>query len=107
MRPLYFIAAAALVAGDCEYRPNPIPVAGDTSAIQSLTGKWAGGYRSIESRRSGTILFDLDARGDSATGRVMIDDSSNAQLRAADDPSRHRAHASSPQMLFIRFVQVK
>ncbi len=112
MRP--FIAAilsagtVAFTAGRCNYTPPPVPVGGDSASIAQLTGRWIGEYRGIESGRTGSIVFELKSSGDSATGDVLMDArQGGAHIQPADSPEQHRLHATTPQMLFIRFVGVK
>lgn len=53
----------------CAAPGSPIPVRGDAEV---LAGRWAGLYSSLETGRSGSILFTLEAGADSATGDVLM-----------------------------------
>ena len=101
------ITAAALLVAGCHYQPTPIPMTGDRSNIKELAGTWTGTYRGTESGRTGSINFTIKVTADSAFGEVMMDTPVGVPvLQPADDPARHRLHASSPGLLAIRFVDI-
>src|ERR1051326_5108796 len=51
---------AVLVGSGCVSPGTPVPVRGD---IQALAGEWDGSYSSVETGRSGRIVFPLKAGG--------------------------------------------
>ena len=61
--------AMVLLAAACTWRGIPVPVAGDLSR---LAGEWDGSYSSVETGRSGSIIFQLIAGTDSAYGDVLM-----------------------------------
>ena len=61
-----------LLAGACASSPTPVAVAGAAPDVLELAGEWAGEYWSLDSGRSGSILFQLRAGADSALGDVLM-----------------------------------
>ena len=66
------VAALAVVAMGCRTRLDPVPVAGVHTEVEQLIGDWDGTYSSSESRRTGSIFFQITAHGDSAFGDVLM-----------------------------------
>ena len=108
------VTAAGIVSA-CGAPATPVPVGGTTADLSSLAGEWSGEYSSIESGRSGSIVFRLKAGTDSATGDVMMSALTGGP-RGADpappnvaptnaDPT-HQATAPA-QVIAIRFVRVE
>lgn len=93
-------AAAALFLAACAFRPPAVPVLGDTGDLARLSGEWSGEYWSVDSGRSGSILFRLAAGSDSATGDVLMIQQGQAVHPHADDQ-----HPMS-EYLPITFVRV-
>lgn len=94
-----------LLLSACALNPPPVPVSGATSDIEALVGQWSGEYRSVETGRSGSILFMLEAGTDTAHGDIVmvareLDMSYDDAMRVA--MQRHAAN----QVLTIRFVRV-
>ena len=99
------MTALATVALACTSTPRPVPVAGSRVEIDRLAGEWTGSYTSPEKGRSGTILFRLAAREDTANGDVLM------VPRGWDRPvgpaaSPERADRASPEVLTIQFVEI-
>lgn len=66
------MVAAAAIAG-CASTPQPTPLAGPPGEIAALEGEWIGEYNAYDpSRRSGTLLFRLEADQDTAYGDVLM-----------------------------------
>ena len=94
-----------LLLSACALNPAPVPVSGTTSDIEALVGQWSGEYRSVETGRSGSILFTLEAGTDTAHGDIVmvareLDMTYDDAMRVA--MQRHAAN----QVLTIRFVRV-
>ena len=64
--------ALAAVALACASKPTPVTVAGSPSDRATLAGKWSGEYQSPSTGRSGSIVFNLAATGESANGDVVM-----------------------------------
>ena len=88
-------------------RPAPVPVRGDARGIVDLTGNWLGEYYSADTRRSGSIMFKLEADRDTAYGDVIMVPAS-AGWRTADSEAWFERRPVRPETrtLVIRFVQV-
>lgn len=99
------LAAALLMAGACALNPAPVPVSGPAPDIAALEGEWSGEYRGLETGRTGSILFRLDAGRDTAHGDIVMVPRSGGMTH--DDALRVAAtrHADN-QVLTIRFVRV-
>lgn len=96
------VAITAL--GACGGNPPPVTVLGRTADIRGLIGSWVGDYSSPLTGRSGTIVFELQAGGDSAWGHVVM------TARGAAGPLMPWQNPRAPTMtateLTIRFVRV-
>lgn len=95
----------------CAATPPPVTLEADPGAATGLAGRWEGEYRSPETGRSGSILFELNAAGDSAVGDViMIPAGYDRPLRPArpgdPDPSI-RTPRETPEALRIAFVRAR
>jgi hypothetical protein len=102
-------AAALWVAAACATASPPVPVTGETPAIQRLSGHWVGRYESRATGRFGSIAFELRAGSDTARGDVqMIPTGRSEPLHALErDRSGVDVDISrSPRFLTIRFVGV-
>ena len=106
MRVMMLVGVAALALG-CRYRPDPVPVAGVHTEVEQLIGKWDGDYASGESRRSGSIFFEITAHGDSAFGDVLMPVAAGeVGPRPVDLLTGHEQHVRSTELLAIKFVRV-
>lgn len=98
-----FVLAALQVAG-CGGRNPPVTVVGRAADLRALSGSWWGDYSSAITGRTGTIVFELQAGGDSAWGRVVM------TPRGAVGPimpwQNPRSPLPAPRELTIRFVRV-
>lgn len=100
------VIAAAAVVWACGGSSTPVPVAGTATDLAALAGEWSGEYSSVESGRSGSIVFRLVAGTDSATGDVVMIPSWSGR-GGAPDPAAGRPPAPAPQAIAIRFVRVE
>ena len=106
MRIMAAVLITALAAG-CRYRPEPVPLVGSHPAIEALEGQWFGEYSSRDTRRAGSILFEITAHGDSAFGDVLMQvPAGEVAPRPADLLAGHEKHVRSTEMLSVRFVEV-
>ena len=107
MRRIAAILGTSLVVA-CGGSQSPVPVRASPADLIALTGRWEGEYHSAETRRSGSIIFTLDAGRDSASGDVLMTPTGSDQaFRPA--PPRGETIAPGmqpPQVLTIRFVRV-
>ena len=104
---LVLLAALSVMAFGCRYRPDPVPVGGVHTEVEQLIGEWSGDYASSESRRSGTIFFQITAHGDSAYGDVLMPVAAGeVGPRPVDLLTGHEQHVRSTALLSIRFVRV-
>ena len=63
----------ALVLSGCAGNMPPVPIVASGGEVALLTGTWDGTYEmTTGSRRSGSILFELQAGRDSASGTVVM-----------------------------------
>lgn len=89
----------------CALNPAPVPVLGPASDLEALVGEWNGEYRSVETGRSGSVLFTLEAGKDTAHGDIVM---VARELGMTHDDAMRVAmqrHAAN-QVLSIRFVRV-
>lgn len=101
------VAVFGLVATSCRYQPTPVVLQGSAADIAALHGEWVGEYSSVESGRSGSVVFNVVAGRDTAYGDVVMTTSSGQLIVAADATStEHARHSTSPTILRIRFVRV-
>lgn len=112
MRCWSMVAVAVLAAAACVAAPEPVPVIGAAADIRALVGRWEGDYHSAATGRSGSIVFELTAEGDTARGEVvMIPRGWSEPLRAAGyrpgaEPGDPTAGRAQPELLTIEFVRV-
>jgi hypothetical protein len=102
VHPAVFLAAVLLGCGGTQ---APVPVVGREADISQLAGEWYGDYSSVESGRSGSIVFKLIAGTDSATGDVVMTPQwlarqGNGQMQPSPTPP------AASQPIGIRFVRV-
>lgn len=102
IRPAVISLLPLLLA--CGGAQTPVPVVGASADISQLAGEWYGDYSSVESGRSGSIVFKLTAGTDSATGDVfMTPQWLTRQGNAAAQPT---PQPTTTPALTIRFVRV-
>ncbi len=95
------------VIASCHGTPQPVPVLGDSVSIETLIGRWEGTYESPETRRSGSIVFTLQGRTDTAYGDVLMVPADGGDLAIPGrDPRTPEDAGRGPQLLSISFVQV-
>ena len=109
MRYVTVVGLSALLA--CGQPGTPVPVVGTPTDLTQLAGRWVGDFSSVETGRSGSIVFRLSATGDSAYGDVSMNPTDMANRGQARDPSAApgaapNAPAPSPQWIEIRFVRI-
>ncbi len=105
------MAALLLTAtqGACRYQQAPVQLQGAPAEIATMAGEWRGEFSSVESGRSGSIMFTVRAAGDSAFGDVLMTLAMQGgqPLIAADaNTAQHLMHATSAELLRITFVHV-
>ena len=101
------LAALAATVASCHYTPTHVPLRGAPSDIARLAGHWDGEYSSLESGRSGAIIFEITAGVDTAHGDVLMTPQLGAPLRAADAGTRiHDEHVRSSELLTVSFVRL-
>lgn len=82
----------------------PVTVVGPAADLRALSGSWLGDYSSVLTGRTGTIVFELQAGGDSAWGRVVMTPGGAAgPITPWQNP---RGPLPAPTALTIRFVRV-
>lgn len=100
-------ALLTLLLAACQYHPQVVPLAGESHEIQQLTGRWEGRYTGVESGRTGTITFEVNARGDSAYGDVLLTVPGFLEPPIPIDPRDvHLAHVATGDLLSIQFVRI-
>jgi hypothetical protein len=95
------LAALAAVTG-CVAPGTPVPVAGD---VQVLAGEWEGSYSSVETGRSGSIVFRLKAGTDSAFGDVVMVPARADLPPAGAAPVADQPMRQMPRVINISFVR--
>jgi len=98
------LLAAALGWGCASSNPAPpVPVQG--SDVSAISGRWVGDYSSLDTGRSGSIVFELRPGDKVARGDVLMkprasgDGESQSKLPGTSETLR-----SMPQVLNISFV---
>jgi len=102
------LPAVAAVLFACGQAGTPVPVVGTPTDLTQLAGRWVGDFSSVETGRSGSIVFRLSATGDSAFGDVLMNPTAVANQVQVPNPSAAPAAtpAPAPQWIEIRFVRV-
>jgi hypothetical protein len=93
---------AALLGAACTWQGTPVPIAGPT---QTLEGEWEGTYSSVQTGRTGSILFRLKAGTDSAYGDVVMMLAGEDEVKYPLNTVMPQAHHASSRVLGISFVQ--
>ncbi len=87
----------------CGGSQSPVPMVGRRADISQLAGEWLGEYSSVETGRSGSIVFNLTAGSDTATGDVVM--TPQFVMRGpVTQPSQ--GAPQTPRSITIRFVRV-
>lgn len=103
-------AALPVVLAACAASQAPVPVIGPAGDVAALAGEWVGEYSSAVTGRSGSIVFTLSARGDSAVGDVVMIPAGwgrplapwRGETAGVPAPARPQ-----PEVLTINFVRVE
>jgi len=107
MRVRTCLALAGLLAA-CSANPSPVPVLASPEDLVGLSGRWEGTYESQETGRSGSIVFNLDAGRDTATGDVIMIPAERDRRNYQMDRSMPRAPQMAPaEVIPIRIVRVR
>jgi len=96
----------ALVSMSCALNPPPVPVVGASRDVGALAGEWTGEYHSVETGRSGSIWFTLEAGRDTALGDVVMVPTGTVASRNVPMGAEQHMAARQSQALTIRFVRV-
>ncbi|HET7789443.1 MAG TPA: hypothetical protein VFK78_01460, partial [Gemmatimonadales bacterium] len=106
MRAQTFCIALATAAIACRGPATPVPVVGRQADISRLTGEWLGSYSSVESGRSGSIVFELTAGSDTAQGDVMMGPAGWNGPVPRGRPINRAQLPPATQVLTINFVRI-
>ncbi|TMQ71121.1 MAG: hypothetical protein E6K80_06505, partial [Candidatus Eisenbacteria bacterium] len=68
----WILIGLACGALSCSTVPRPVPVAGTPLALRELAGQWSGDYHANGGGRQGTVMFQLAAGADTASGEVLM-----------------------------------
>jgi hypothetical protein len=101
VRPVSVSVVALVLA--CGGAQTPVPVVGASVEISRLAGEWYGEYSSVESGRSGGIVFKLVAGSDTATGDVFM---TPQWLTRQGNVAQTAPQPTTTPALTIRFVRV-
>ena len=102
-----FPALVATLLMACHYHPQVVFLAGEPAELRQLAGHWNGTYSGTESGRTGSITFEINARGDSAFGDVLLTvPGSLGPVVPIDPRDVHLAHATAAQVLNVLFIRV-
>lgn len=99
------VVLLVLAGSACSGTQNPVPVSGSEADLAQLAGEWTGEYSSIETGRSGSIIFHLIAGTDSAHGDVMMAPTGMG-ANLPRDPTDPAMAPRAPQVIAIRFVRI-
>lgn len=101
-------AVAAAVLAGCGGTQMPVPVSGTETDLAQLAGEWVGEYSSVETGRSGSIVFHLIAGTDSAHGDVLMNPLGMVPQQPMDPTRAGPAPPpSTAQVLAISFVRIE
>ena len=105
-RALLALSAAPLA---CKVAAPPVTVVGPVPDVAALAGHWSGEYASPATGRAGTIEFTVAARGDSASGVVVMVPAGFAQpLRPwqGSVAGMDQRTGAAPSLLTIHLVRI-
>ena len=98
------IAVAAVVACSSSNPAPPVPVEGaKKSDLKALAGKWSGEYTSVDTGRSGSIVFEFKEGGTEGYGDVLMWPVGSK----APNQSAEQAVQTMPQVLEINTVRTE
>ncbi len=111
MRYATWSTVGLALAAACMAPPAPVPLIGESPDLAKLVGKWEGEYSSSATGRSGSIVFELAAVGDTAAGEVvMIPRGWSRPLRVTrpmdERPAEPLGLTTDPELLRIEFVRI-
>jgi hypothetical protein len=107
MKRLAIVMTVGALAAACGSPGTPVPVVGTPLDLQRLAGEWVGEYSSVQTGRSGSIIFHLIAGTDSATGDVVMDPVVWGWRARPPEPNQPGAVPGRlPQAISIRIVRV-
>ena len=106
LQHLTLVFASAVLLVSCSGSPAPVPMVGQPADVSRLAGEWYGEYSSVESGRSGSITFKLNAGTDSASGDVIMSPQWNVRPQSGQQPGAGATPPTAAQVLAINFVRV-
>ena len=100
-------AGVAALAGCATAKPDPVPLAGNPVEMNRLAGSWSGEYSGVESGRSGSIIFTLQANDTTAFGDVVMTAKPVvSQTRELSTGAPSNTATPRQQTLSISFIRV-
>jgi hypothetical protein len=100
---LLFASAALAWSCSSSNPAPPVPVQG--TDVSALAGRWTGEYSSLETGRSGSIVFELKPGDKVAHGDVlMVPKSGGGSESPSKLPGTSESLRTMPQVLNINFV---
>jgi hypothetical protein len=100
-------AALAVFGSGCAALHSLIPVFGPPQDLAALVGEWHGEYGSSQTGRTGSILFELQAGRDTASGDVVMIPRESRISPARVEPQTMRSARALADVLRIRFVRIE
>jgi len=98
------VLVAGILSGCTSASPAPaVPVKGSSSARARLIGRWEGEYRSADTGRSGTIVFEFS--GNVGRGDVLMMPAGSTEPIRPAHPEKAEETLLKLQVLHIRFVE--
>ena len=98
------LMVATMTGFGCAWQGTPVPVTGE---LAGLAGEWEGMYSSVETGRSGTLSFKLDAATDSAFGDVWMGAPEQMNPRQHDAPQVVTVRPRTAEAIPIAFVRAE
>ena len=102
------VAALAAACSSSSPPPSPapaIPVGASKEALASLAGRWEGEYSSPSTGRTGSIVFELTGKENTAYGDVLM--VPKGSLEAKPPTTAAESLHTMPQVLQIQFVDAE
>jgi hypothetical protein len=100
------VACSALLSA-CAGSLPPVPVIASSSDMGGLAGKWDGTYEMLSgSRRTGSILFELQAGRDTAVGTVVMTFNQTEAMPGSIQEHHNRVRMMRSEALSISFVRL-